>query len=507
MNTLPHTSLCKLVKLFAWTILTTIVLCSSVSRTEAAGTFIPAASRFDMVHDAGRDLLYITNGDQVLRYQISTNTFLSPFVIGRKLTGLDLSPDGNTLVVADDLELDPVVWVYVIDLRTEQIRQALFPRAFGEGGTYAVAYGNDDTVLITSTFEGSGWVPLRKFIPSTGFWQELGLIRNYSTVRSSGDLAVVGLAETDSSDGPFGRYRISDGNFLRKFGYTDGTGWYNYEIGVNKDGTQFAIPTFFGTYIADVNLTKFHVIGEYAGPQPIGVVYHPVEKTVYFAWSGSTEVRAFDTDQFNQTAAYDFEYTFTNPGNWPFKWGRLKMSRDGSLLFATVDGGIRFIRLYSPLVAESQSVTVTEDTPAPITLGGGVGNGGTVSYLITNPSHGSLSGEAPNLTYHPDANYYGPDSFSFKIVYGSAVSEEATVSIIVKRVNDNPDAQPDQATTLRNTSVTVAVLANDTDPEEDTLSVVFSDATGEWFGFNYCRAYGCELQTTLGLHRNRHILV
>jgi hypothetical protein len=497
MNTtsnFQNSSVPKLVRIFLWSMFLGAILCSSTQTIRAAGTLIPAPSRFDMVHDAARDLLYITNGDSVLRYQLSSNTFLSPFTIGRDLAGLDISPDGNTLVVADHQRLDPIVWVYVIDLRTEQIRQVLFPRAFAEGGTYAVAYGNDDTVLITSTIEGSGDVPLRKFIPSTGYWAELGLIRNYSMVKASGDFGVIGLAETDSSDGPFGRYRVSDGNFLRKFGYTDGTGWYNYEIGVNRNGTQFAIPTYFGTYIADANLNKFHVVGQYAGPQPIGVVYHPVENTVYFAWSGTTEVKAFDTVSFTETASYDFEYMFTNPGNWPFKWGRLRTSRDGSLLFATVDGGVRYLRLYESLLAESQSVTVNEDTPASITLSGSVGNGGQISYAITtNPQHGILSGDAPNLIYQPDANYYGPDSFSFKTVYGSATSAQATVSITVNRVNDSPNAQPDVATTFKNTAVNVAVLSNDTDEEEDPLSVIAVSSpangtvsiTGGGTGVNY----------------------
>jgi hypothetical protein len=291
-------------------------------------------------------------------------------------------------------------------------------------------------------------------------------------VTSSGNLGIIGFAEADQSDGPFGRYRVADGNLLRKSGYSDGTAWFNYEMGVNRDGTQFAIPTYNGTYICDANLVKFHLVGQYAGPQPIGVVYHPVEGTVYFAWSGSTEVRAFDTASYAQTAAYDFEHTFTNTGNFAFTQGRLKMSRDGSLLFATVAGGVRYLRLYAPLAADSQSVNVNEDSPAPITLSGSVGNGGTVSYVITsNPSHGTLSGVAPNLTYTPAANYSGSDSFSFKAVYGVASSAPATVSIIVYPINDAPSAQPDTATTSRNTAVNIAVLGNDTDADGDVLSV------------------------------------
>src|ERR1044071_638252 len=76
------------------------LLVASSQKTQAVGTFIPAALRVDMVYDSARDLLYVTNGDSVLRYQVGSNTFLSPFTIaGSNLSGIDLSPDGTTLVV------------------------------------------------------------------------------------------------------------------------------------------------------------------------------------------------------------------------------------------------------------------------------------------------------------------------------------------------------------------------------------------------------------------------
>jgi hypothetical protein len=454
-----------------------ILLASIVFAThdtvKAAGTLIPAPSRVDMVYDSGRDIVYITNGDSVLRYHLGSDTFMPPFVVpGANLAGIDLSPDGNTLVFADRRRIDPFVWVYLVNLETEQLRQQLFPRSFMEGGTYAVAYGSADTVLITSIFEGSGWIPLRKFNPGTGQWSELRQVRNNSMVTSSGDLGIIGYAEADSSDGPFGRYRIADGNLVAKSGYTDGTSWYNYEMGVNRNGTQYAIPTYFGTFICDANLTKYHVVGQYAGPQPIGVVYHPVENTVYFAWRDSTEIRAFDTGSFNQTAAYDFEHMFANTGNFAFREGRLRISRDGSLLFATVNGGVRYLSLYDPLQASGQSVITNEDSPSSITLNASVGNGGTLSHVITSgPARGTLSGTGLAVTYTPEANYNGPDSFTFKATYGAASSVEATVSIMVTPVNDAPVAQPDTATTVKNAAVNIAVLANDADLDGDQLSV------------------------------------
>ena len=454
-------------------IVLTVVMFTTHDPAKAAGTFIPAPSRVDMVYDSGRDILYITEGESVLRYHLGSDTFLSSFVVpGANLGGIDISPDGNTLVFADRRRFENLVWVYMVNLQTEQLSQRFFPRSFGEGGTFTVAYGSADTVLITSTFEGSGWIPLRKLNPTTGQWSQLRQVRHNSMVTASGDLGIIGFVEADSSDGPFGRYRIADGNLVSKSGYAEGTSWFNYEMGVNRDGTQYAIPTYNGTYICDANLTKFHIVGQYAGPQPIGVVYHPVENTVYFSWRDSTEVRAFDTANFVQTAAYDFEHMFAHTGNHAFVEGRLRISRDGSLLFATVNGGVRYLRLYDSLQASGQSVETAEDNSASIALNASVGNGGTVSHVLTSgPSHGTLSGSGLNVLYTPHANYSGPDSFTFKATYGAASSEEATVSIMVTPVNDAPSAQADAATTLKNTAVNVTVLANDVDVEGDQLSV------------------------------------
>jgi hypothetical protein len=99
-------------------------------RAEAAGTLISAPSRVDMVYDSARDTLYITSGGSVLRYQLGTNSFLTPFNLGGSLAGLDLSPDGNTLVVADRTRDASNVWVHVVDLRTGATSNSRAPLSF-----------------------------------------------------------------------------------------------------------------------------------------------------------------------------------------------------------------------------------------------------------------------------------------------------------------------------------------------------------------------------------------
>ncbi len=116
-----------------------------------------------------------------------------------------------------------------------------------------------------------------------------------------------------------------------------------------------------------------------------------------------------------------------------------------------------------------------------ITLNASVGNGGALSHVVTSgPSHGTLSGNGLNVTYTPQANYNGPDSFTYKATYGAASSVEATVSITVTPMNDAPTAQPDSATTPKNAAVNIAALANDVDLDGNQLSItaVTSPANG-----------------------------
>ena len=54
-----------------------------------------------------------------------------------------------------------------------------------------------------------------------------------------------------------------------------------------------------------------------------------------------------------------------------------------------------------------------------------------------NPSYGTLSGTAPNLTYTPFVNFSGIDTFSFKSNDGISDSNTATVSINVNAVGGN----------------------------------------------------------------------
>jgi hypothetical protein len=86
----------------------------------------------------------------------------------------------------------------------------------------------------------------------------------------------------------------------------------------------------------------------------------------------------------------------------------------------------------------------------------------------TQPTHGTLSGTAPNLTYTPDADFNGSDSFTFSVNDGDLGSSPATVDITVDSVNDAPTADPQSVST--DEDVPVAITLTGSDPDSSLLT-------------------------------------
>ncbi len=166
----------------------------------AVGSFIPAANRVDMVHDAGRDLLYISSGAEVLRYSLSSNSFVPSYALGGSLYGMDLSPDGNLLAVADQAApVNGSNQVHVVDLRTGTDKPVFFAVGFGESGTYTVAFCADGSLLITSSYAGSGWAALRRYDPQTGLTKVIAQPRQDTMLTASTVYLEDGRIEIDQN--------------------------------------------------------------------------------------------------------------------------------------------------------------------------------------------------------------------------------------------------------------------------------------------------------------------
>ena len=94
---------------------------------------------------------------------------------------------------------------------------------------------------------------------------------------------------------------------------------------------------------------------------------------------------------------------------------------------------------------EDQTVNLLEDSQLLITLTATDPDGQALDFEIVGPpSQGTLSSitvtgnETAEVTYTPDGDFFGPDSFSFRVFDGYIYSSHGTVSIQVDPVNDEP---------------------------------------------------------------------
>lgn len=124
--------------------------------------------------------------------------------------------------------------------------------------------------------------------------------------------------------------------------------------------------------------------------------------------------------------------------------------------------------------AEPLSISTDEDESAEITLQGTDPDGDSITYTVhREPTKGNLSGKAPNLSYTPDSNFNGEDSFTYSVSDGDLESDTVEVTITVRSVNDAPVAEPQTITGKEDAVLSITLSARDVD--EDSLDYEIQD--------------------------------
>ena len=133
-------------------------------------------------------------------------------------------------------------------------------------------------------------------------------------------------------------------------------------------------------------------------------------------------------------------------------------------------------------MAENANKSTLEDTPVSGQVVASDVDGDALTYTLkpgSGPVNGTLVLDSSNgkYTYTPDHDYNGNDSFTVVVSDGQGGTVESVVSITVTAVNDAPIAHDDSATIDEDHSVTIDVLANDTDIDSSSLSVTGASAS------------------------------
>jgi hypothetical protein len=132
-----------------------------------------------------------------------------------------------------------------------------------------------------------------------------------------------------------------------------------------------------------------------------------------------------------------------------------------------------------PPVVTSTTLTTIANTQASVTLNSSDPNGNSRTLrIVRQPQHGAVSLTGTTATYHPEADFTGPDSFTFAAFDGFADSKLGTVSITV----GNPatigtlDRDGDQIPDL----VEYALGLSPDFPTADDIRSPFYQTLGQW---------------------------
>ncbi|HWS87485.1 MAG TPA: Ig-like domain-containing protein [Pyrinomonadaceae bacterium] len=138
-----------------------------------------------------------------------------------------------------------------------------------------------------------------------------------------------------------------------------------------------------------------------------------------------------------------------------------------------------------PPVAVDDAANVSEDS-GPNLIGVLANDfdvdGDALTVSAVGPAaNGVVSNNTNSVSYTPNPNYFGPDSFTYTVTDGHGNTASATVNVNVANVNDAPAALSDNYSMSQDTVLNVpaaGVLANDSDLDGDGLTAAYVAGNG-----------------------------
>jgi streptogramin lyase len=275
----------------------------------------------------------------------------------------------------------------------------------------------------------------------------------------------------------------SFGKFLLKWGTLGGgnggkDGDFNLPRGV-------AVDTSGNVYVADTDnhrIQKFNSNGAFLGKWG-----GPGNPQFYTPWGVTTDVygNVFVSDYNHHVQKFDSsgkllaDFGLENEPAARFCYPNgMAVDTVGNVYVA--DSGNQCIKVYrksagnNAPIANPKMIVTFEDVPIQFVLTGRDPDGDSITFKIVNqPTYGSLTGSPPDLTYSPNLNFFGSDSFAFAVWDGRVESKSATVQIFVASVNDPPTA--DSKTLETDEDIPLDITLAGSDPDNNPLTFKITD--------------------------------
>ncbi|PIB93219.1 hypothetical protein [Caulobacter sp. FWC2] len=313
----------------------------------------------DVVLSNDGKIAYVSNGEGVVNaFDVATGEFVTRWKLGTTLGGMDLSQDGRYLVATErsftttgtGYDTKVVATVHVLDLVTGQVRDYTTTAARnGDGPFYDAVFTSEGKVLLSQSYQGSGWEPITVLDPSTGLFAAGTQAYSQDGVFSASKTgSKIIFAPQNISDMPIFIYEAGKGITIGHEGYADGVQGYNAGYQAISPSGDLIVQ---GGNVYDGNL-KFK--GTLASLQKEaifvgGMAFSPDGASLYVFDTMTAKVMQLSTTDWSIQKAFDSGltsngsyYSFFNGGAYG---DRVTVSADGKHLVLLGDKAMTVIDL------------------------------------------------------------------------------------------------------------------------------------------------------------------
>lgn len=429
-----------------------------------ASTLLPVTGARDLIVDTLRNVVYITTSSgQVQRYQIASDSLLTPYNVSHGLYGGDINAAQSALYIQEGLQnLDEGMY-RKIDLNTGAVTNLNYNIDDYEGTGWDLAIAADGKGYATSRFQGSGTSPFRSIDMATDAIARLskGPLTQDTHIIRGVDRSRLFFLQSNTSNGPTFQFTPATGfsNNLNANMFMD-----DVMSAVSPDGSLRAIEingnvaVFTSANVAVETLTGF------TG----GVTFHPTQPLLFVVNDSTNEVVAYETTTWRER--YRLAIGENVGTSTPMGAGTMTVGPDGNQLFLVTGAGVRVLALPAntgvpaTLMATGYSTYLAAGAPASVTVtirdsAGNIAAGytGTVRFTSTD----GAAGLPANYTF--TAADAGVKTFTFTL----ATSGSRTVTV-------TDTLQP--ALTSTTSNITVHTTATSLIPVTNARDLAF-DAT------------------------------
>jgi YVTN family beta-propeller protein len=327
---------------------------------------------------------YVTNpsGDQVEVLDLTNRVLRAPIAVGPQPRGLDLSPDGTTLYVADNGADE----VSVVDIASgkETHRIATPPGAFYHDTPYSIAVAANGKALVTTDDGRDGPARLLEIDLTTeavrlrsDFGNFAGETTYDTRLAPSGDHRHIGVIQDGSSLGPIWIYDAA----RDAFGPERDVGNQTRHLALDGTGSRMLVDP--GAYVFDGSA----ILGRVPGGG-MGLVVAPSGMTAYRVQDSVVEVLDLGRQQVAATIALP-EHVAAGPG-------AIAVSPDGASLAVLTATGISVVSVADAQPVSGCANTVTKTSPSSAVLalcGAPLANlvaDGTGHVFASNPTRNEI---------------------------------------------------------------------------------------------------------------------